>query len=107
MEQRKEILNIILKGEKVINKKYSGNVQHVGHLKVSEELADFLASLLSPKTLNISKRILPDSAVFIVVMMNVIQLNFYVPPPFVKQPPYIRNLQSKTLIKLSKSSHYS
>lgn len=36
LEQRKEILNIILQGEKVINKKYSGNVQHVGHFKVSE-----------------------------------------------------------------------
>ena len=36
LEQRKEILNIILQGEKVINKKYSRIVQHVGHLKVSE-----------------------------------------------------------------------
>ena len=36
LEQRKEILDIILQGEKVINKKYSENVQHVGHLKVSE-----------------------------------------------------------------------
>ena len=36
LEQRKEILNIILQGEKVINKKYSGNVQHLGHVKVSE-----------------------------------------------------------------------
>ena len=38
LEQRKEILNIILQGEKVINKKYSGNVQHVATLRCLNNL---------------------------------------------------------------------